>query len=63
MKSKFRQHYTEHQEAWMKNRVPPLKRKRLHVKWLAESVQEFYKAGGGQLLVQRYLGDVDCAPH
>ena len=53
MKNKFVEHYQSHHEAWERGDVPPAERKALHVKWLSESITEFYAKPTGQEMVEK----------
>jgi len=50
MKEKFVDHYHDNHVAWEKGEVPPEMRKTLHVKWLSESIQEFYDSDGQKMV-------------
>jgi len=46
MKLKFRDHFAKNLLKWQKGEVTPIQRKKLHVKWLSESISEFYENKG-----------------
>ena len=53
MKNKFVEHYQSHHVAWERGDVPPMERKQLHVKWLSESIIDFYDNCEGQIMVEK----------
>jgi len=55
MKNSFLAHYSQNHVAWETGNVNPMKRKKLHVKWLSESISKFY-ASGGQAQVETVFG-------
>ena len=53
MKNKFVAHYQSHHAAWEKGEIAPIQRKELHVKWLSESITDFYDNCEGQKMVEK----------
>jgi len=55
MKKKIVEHYSSNHEIWEKGEVTATQRRKLHVKWLSESISEFY-ANHGQEQVEKVFG-------
>lgn len=55
MKKYFTTHFAAHMRQWQEDRVTPRIRKQLHVRWLSDAIEDFYK-NGGQKTVQKVFG-------
>lgn len=61
VKNQFLDHFMKNTRKWQDGKVTPHERKKLHIKWIAQAVTDFYDNDNGQKLVLKIFGHCGLA--